>query len=300
MIACPPSQATESSWSYDQAFSRHHPLLSASEQDRLRGSRVAIAGLGGVGGIHLATLARTGIGSFHLADPDDFEVVNFNRQHGATAHTVGRNKAVVMAAEAKAINPEAHVLALPEPVDAGNLGRFLAGVDVVVDGLDFFALPARRLLYAEACRRGIHVVMAGPLGFGVSWLVFAPQGMSFDDYFDLHDAMTPLDQLVAFAVGLAPCGYHARYVNLADIRFNEGRLPSAGLACQLCSGVVATETLRILLERGGVRAAPHYGQFDPYLRKFHSGYLRGGNRHPWQRLKRWWLARQVRRLGWRL
>src|SRR5262245_53759452 len=94
------------SWCYAEACSRHFPLLSATEQDRLRTSRVAIAGMGGVGGIHLATLARAGIGSFHLADPDDFEVVNFNRQHGASVRTLGRNKALVMAEEARAINPE--------------------------------------------------------------------------------------------------------------------------------------------------------------------------------------------------
>lgn len=302
MLSCPPLplllKSADASWSYEEAFSRHHPLLGTFDQECLRASRVAVAGMGGVGGIHLATLARLGIGSFHLADPDEFEVVNFNRQHGASTRTLGRNKAIVMAEEARAINPDAHVLAMPEAITADNVGRFLSGVDVVIDGLDFFALPARRLVYAEARRRGIWVVIAGPLGFGTSWLVFSPQGMSFDDYFDLTDDMTPLDQLVAFAVGLAPRGFHTKYLDLSQIKFSEGRLPSTALACHLCSGVAATEVLRILLERGGVRAAPWYAQFDPYCRAFHTGYLRGGNRHPWQRFKRWWLGRQVRRLGW--
>jgi ThiF family len=57
-----------------------------------RHSRVAIAGLGGVGGIHLATLARLGIGSFHIADPDRFEPANFNRQHGATSRARHRTQ----------------------------------------------------------------------------------------------------------------------------------------------------------------------------------------------------------------
>src|SRR5436853_132971 len=83
-------------WSYADAFSRHQGLFAAGEQDRLRRSRVAIGGLGGVGGVHLATLARLGIGAFHIADPDRFELANFNRQHGASTESLGRRKATVM------------------------------------------------------------------------------------------------------------------------------------------------------------------------------------------------------------
>src|SRR5262245_57479463 len=93
-------------WSYQLAFARQRGLISPSEQEVLRGKRVAIIGQGGVGGIHLITLARLGIGGFHIADPDCFEVANFNRQYGASTRSLGRNKASVMAEEARAINPE--------------------------------------------------------------------------------------------------------------------------------------------------------------------------------------------------
>src|SRR5262249_45278841 len=153
----------------------------------LRESRIAIAGLGGVGGVHLATLARLGIGSFHIADPDRFEPVNFNRQHGATVNVLGRRKATVMEREARAINPDLDLHVFPEAVTPSNVAAFLDGADVLVDGIDFFALESRRLLFREARRRGIWAVTAGPLGFSTAWLVFDPKGMSFDDYFDLHD-----------------------------------------------------------------------------------------------------------------
>jgi hypothetical protein len=65
------------------------------------------------------------------------------------------------------------------------------------------------------------------------------------------------------------------------------------LACHLCSGVAAAEVLKILLGRGPILAAPHYAQFDAYRRLLRTGRLRGGNRHPWQRLKRWWLRRKL-------
>jgi molybdopterin/thiamine biosynthesis adenylyltransferase len=289
--------ATEQPWSYAEAFQRHAGLISNEEQTRLRGSRVAIVGMGGVGGIHLVTLARLGIGAFHIADPDRFDLVNFNRQYGATVRTLGQNKAEVMAGEARAINPEVQLRVFAEAIRPDNVAAFLDGVDVLVDGIDFFALPTRRLLFQAARRRGIWAVTAGPLGFSTAWLVFSPTGMSFDTYFDLHDGMDPLDSTAAFAVGLAPRGTHFRYLDLSCVDIRSGRGPSAGLACQLCSGVVGVEVLKILLGRKPIRVAPHYSQFDAYRQILRSGRLWMGNRHPLQRVKRWYLRRRLRSLG---
>ena len=57
-----------SRWSYEEAFSRNLGLINPQEQEKLRKSRVAIAGMGGIGGINLMTLARLGIGAFRIAD----------------------------------------------------------------------------------------------------------------------------------------------------------------------------------------------------------------------------------------
>ena len=65
-----PSLGKRGGFSYGEAFSRHLGLINPDEQARLRRSRVAIIGMGGVGGIHLVTLARLGIGGFpHLRTP---------------------------------------------------------------------------------------------------------------------------------------------------------------------------------------------------------------------------------------
>jgi molybdopterin/thiamine biosynthesis adenylyltransferase len=296
-ITSNPVESVAAEWSYDTAFCRNRGLINAEEQNKLCNSRVAIAGLGGVGGIHLVTLARLGIGAFHLADPDRFELANFNRQYGAITRTLGHSKAEVMSGEARAINPEVQLRVFAEPIDPHNVDAFLDGVDVFVDGIDFFAIEARRLLFREARQRGIWSVTAGPVGFSTAWLVFDPNGMSFDDYFDLHDGMDRWEQIIAFAVGLAPRATHLRYLDLSAIDPQSGRGPSAGLACQLCAGVAAAETMKILLGRSPIRAAPYYGQFDAYRGILRTGRLRGGNRHPLQRLKRWYLRRRLRALG---
>jgi molybdopterin/thiamine biosynthesis adenylyltransferase len=284
-------------WDYTEAFSRHRGLINEQEQQRLRQGRIALIGMGGVGGIHLVTLARLGIGAFHIADPDCFELANFNRQYGASCQTLGRGKADVMAEAARSINPELRLRVFSEPITPANVAAFLEGVDVLVDGVDFFALEARRLVFREARKRGIWAVTAGPVGFSAAWLVFSPTGMRFDDYFDLHDSMSRLDQLIAFAVGLAPRATHLSYLDLSQVDVASGRGPSAGLACHLCSGVAAAEVLKILLGRTPLRPAPWYCQFDAYQQVLRKGRLYFGNRHPWQRFKRWWLRRRFRHLA---
>src|SRR3954449_130001 len=104
-------------FSYPQAFERNLGWITEAEQQVLRGKRVAIAGMGGVGGAHLLTLTRLGIGNFHIADFDHFEVHNFNRQVGATMQSVGRPKVDVMAEMAMSINPELDVRRFPEGVN---------------------------------------------------------------------------------------------------------------------------------------------------------------------------------------
>ena len=289
---------TEIEWSYPAAFARHRGLISPDEQERLRRSTVAIVGMGGVGGIHLATLARLGIGGFHIADPDAFEVANFNRQYGANLRNLGRNKAEAMADEALAINPEIRIRTFAEAITPANVGAFLDGVDLFIDGIDFFALDARRLLFREARRRGIYAITAGPIGFSTAWIVFAPDGMSFDDYFDLRDGMERIDQLVAFIVGLTPKATHLPYFDLSQVDVRSGRGPSAALACHLCSGVAAAETVKVLLARSPIRPAPHFSQFDAYRGILRTGQLRWGNRSPFQRLKRRLLRKRLEQLGW--
>jgi molybdopterin/thiamine biosynthesis adenylyltransferase len=285
-------------FSYHDAFARHRGLISLDEQERLRRSRVAIVGMGGVGGIHLVTLSRLGIGAFSIADPDHFELANFNRQYGAKVSTLGQGKAEVMAEVARDIDPEVDLRVFSEPIDASNVDKLLEGVDLLIDGIDFFALDTRRLVFREARRRGIWALTAGPIGFSTAWLVFDPAGMSFDEYFDLNDDMDRLSQLVAFLAGLTPKATHIPYMDLSQVDTRSGRGPSSGLACQLCGGVAAAEAVKILLGRQPLHPAPWFFQFDAYRGKLAKGRLRWGNRHPLQRLKRHFLRRRLVTLGW--
>ena len=269
-------------WNYTEAFSRNHGLINLEEQDILSRSKIAIAGMGGVGGHHLLTLARLGIQNFTIADGDTFEVVNFNRQCGAVVDNIGENKAEVMAAECRKINPDA-IIRRFNNIGFLNMAEFLSGVKVVVDGLDFYNICVRRMLFNEARNRGAWVVTAGPIGFSTAWLVFNPYGMSFDEYFDIHDYMCHNACMAAFIAGLTPGGTHWKYIDLKRVTKKFG--PSVGFACNLCAGVVGAEVMKILLDKP-VRSAPYYSQFDAYRGIIKQGRLRFHNRGPLQLLKR--------------
>jgi molybdopterin/thiamine biosynthesis adenylyltransferase len=269
---------------YDEAFSRNIGWVTRAEQQLLRGRRVAIAGAGGVGGVHLLTLARLGIGAFHIADFDQFDVANFNRQAGAMMSTLGLPKVDVMARMARDINPELDIGVFPEGVNEHNLPAFFKGVDLYVDGLDFFAFGARQATFAACARLGIPAITAAPLGMGTAVLNFLPGRMSFEEYFGW--GQLPVEEkALRFLVGLAPAGLHGRYlVDPAAINLKEQRGPSTIMGCQLCAGAAATEALKILLGRGKVYAAPHGLQFDAFRNKLVHTWRPGGHRHPLQRL----------------
>jgi sulfur-carrier protein adenylyltransferase/sulfurtransferase len=271
---------------YDQAFSRNIGWLTEWEQQKLRVSKIAIAGMGGVGGIHMLTLARLGIGRFAVADFDHFEVANFNRQMGASVRTLGAPKADSVVMLAREINPELDVTLFNTGVDESNMEAFLDGVDVYVDGLDFFVLDVRRKLFALARAKGITAVTAAPIGMGTGYLIFTPDSMSFDDYFGFKDGDTQ-GNYVRFLLGLTPAMLHRQYLqdpSRVDMMGKRG--PSTAIACQLCAGVAASEVVKIILQRGPIKAAPFYHHFDAYTGRHVVRKLRYGVDGPVIGLKR--------------
>lgn len=278
--------AMNSPFSYQDAFSRNIGWVTTAEQEVLRGKRVAIAGMGGVGGVHLLTLARLGIAAFHIADFDTFAIENFNRQVGATVSSIGMPKVEVLAAMVKDINPQADIRIFPQGVDESNLADFLAGVDLYIDGLDFFAFAARQATFAACARLGVPAVTAAPLGMGAAVLTFLPGKMTFEEYFQ-WGSLPDDEKALRFLLGLAPTGLHGPYlVDPSAVNLAEQRGPSTIIGCQLCAGVAAAEALKILLGRGTVLAAPRGFHFDAYRNKFVRTWRPGGSSNPLQRLIR--------------
>lgn len=274
----------QSKFLYTEAFSRNIGWLTATEQESLRHKRVAIAGMGGVGGVHLLTLARLGIGAFNIADFDVFDVANINRQVGATVSTLGKPKAEILASLARDINPELDIRVFPQGINPENLSDFFTDVDIYVDGLDFFAFSARQHAFKACAEKGIPAITAAPLGMSTALLNFLPGKMTFEEYFCWGD-LPETEKALRFFVGLAPAGLQSGYlVDPSTIDLANRRGPSTIMGCQLCAGVVATEALKILLKRGKVYAAPHGLQFDAYSNRMVHTWRPWGNKNPLHKL----------------
>lgn len=143
----------------EERFSRTGLLLGEEALDKLARARVAVFGVGGVGGYVCEALARSGVGAFDLTDMDTVSVSNINRQIIATDRTVGRYKTEVMAERMREINPRVQVrihscLFLPENADDFPFEEY----DYVVDAVDMVA--AKLELVQRANRFGVPVISA--------------------------------------------------------------------------------------------------------------------------------------------
>ena len=132
-------------------------LLGEEAVERLKNSRVAVFGVGGVGGYVAEALARTGVGTFDLIDKDTVSVSNINRQIIATHSTVGRVKVEVMKERILEINPEAEVhihkcFFLPENASEFDFSKY----SYVVDAVD--TVTAKIELVMQAQKAGVPII----------------------------------------------------------------------------------------------------------------------------------------------
>jgi len=140
-------------------FSRTRLLLGDAGMARLAAARVAVFGLGGVGGSAVEALARSGVGALDLFDDDTVSLTNLNRQAVATVDTLGMAKVDAMAARVAAVAPAARVerhrmFYMPE--NAGEVD--LAVYDYVVDAVDTVA--AKLELAVRATSLGVPIISA--------------------------------------------------------------------------------------------------------------------------------------------
>ena len=138
-------------------FSRKQLLLGEEAMDRLKNTRIAVFGVGGVGGFVCEALVRSGVGAFDLIDDDKVCLTNLNRQIIATRKTVGKYKAEVMRDRMIEINPEVDVrihkrFFLPENADEFPFSEY----DYVVDAVD--TVTAKIELVMKCQKEGIPII----------------------------------------------------------------------------------------------------------------------------------------------
>ena len=141
----------------DERFSRSALLLGDDGIARLKGSRVAVFGIGGVGGHAAEALARSGVGKIDLIDADTVSVSNLNRQIVALSSTVGRQKTEVMRERILDINPECLVTVYNMFYSAETQNEIdISAYDYVIDAID--TVKSKLLLIETAKAHGVPVI----------------------------------------------------------------------------------------------------------------------------------------------
>lgn len=281
---------------YERAFSRNLGWLTQNEQNIIKQKRIAIAGLGGVGGSHLISFVRTGFSNFKIADFDEFSVENFNRQTASNMNSIGVAKIDILKDEAKLINPDCSIECFTEGINPQNINEFLNGVDILVDGLDVFELDLRVTLFERAHQLGVPVVTAGPFGAGTALMAFNPKGMSFNQYFDIQPGQSLEKKLIHFLVGMTPKFIHLNY--LADdtrVDFNRKMVPSLNIGCSSASSALIAFTIKYFLNRGKIKWAPSSFQTDFFQNQWRNSWRPFGNKNPIQKILIWLVNKRLQR-----
>ena len=176
-------------------------LFSEEDREKLTRATVGVAGVGGVGSIAAEMLAREGVGTLKLADPDVYQDVNLNRQLFATIDTIGRNKASCAAERIGTINTECRTDVYCDGITLSNIEEFCRGADVLISQGD---VPSSFiLLHRMAGRLGIPVVNAERSSLDHRWRVKAtvwnyrknPGLVRYDEMYYKELLSVPLEEL---------------------------------------------------------------------------------------------------------
>ena len=156
-------------------FIRTRLLIGDEPLERLKNAKIAVFGVGGVGGYAVEALARSGVGTLHLYDDDTVSVSNLNRQIAALWSTIGQPKAEVMAQRVRDIQPDCQVEAfrmfyLPQNADEVDLSQY----DYVIDCID--TVTAKLELVSRCTALQVKIISA--MGTGNK---FDPTAFRIDD-----------------------------------------------------------------------------------------------------------------------
>lgn len=226
-------------------LNRSIPLLTPEGIQHLAMKKIAVAGCGGLGGALAVTLARMGVGKYHLADPAPFDHPDINRQWGATTRTLGVPKVEVYQNLISDINPANDIKIFPNGVTMANQDEFLEGVDILVDCLDAsVTYELRESLHEKARAKKIFSCVGPVLGFGCAAICSSPEGMSMRAWtatFKHTKTTTEFPEILKKI-------YMPEHLDIIGKSLPIGRIPSLAVGPLIASALLATECMAYLLD----------------------------------------------------
>ena len=254
---------------YREIFSRNFGFYTEVEQGKLQKATIAIAGMGGVGGLLAERLIRAGIGHIKITDQGTFEKSNLNRQFGSSILTLAQNKASVVFHQIKDINPNAKIEYYENGLqNESGIDAFVEGCDIVVDEMDTTAFKQSILLQRTSRKRGLHYLFSSALGFGALVAIFSPGGQTLEEYNGLVPGVN-LDQLNNLTISLEKIApvmpSYASIISatlIEKIMKGEAPIPTTSIGAGLASIMGANEAINIVIKKRELIIAPKYIYVD--------------------------------------
>ncbi|MBF0207769.1 MAG: ThiF family adenylyltransferase [Oligoflexia bacterium] len=255
---------------YDLTYSRNFGLFTKEQQDKLKKSKVLVAGVGGVGGIQAVTLARFGIGELVIFDPGKYDEPDMNRQYGAMSSTIGEYKAKVMADIIQDVNPSIKIKHLCYAPEKEELFNLMKGCDIVVDAIEHICFTYKIEFAYTARKLNLYNLTAPIPSFGTMMIIFDPKGLTLESFSKAPDDkkiwdsyIIPWDEIVLKAPGME-----------ALKSFRKRTIPyiaTCAGAAAISGGILASEVAFILSglrHKKDIVCAPHVTCIDTLRREY--------------------------------
>ncbi len=230
---------------YWEIISRQMSIVTRSEQQRFKDSKIAVIGCGGIGGQTIEMLARMGVGELNLVDEDAFDLSNLNRQTLVTVNDLGLDKSEVAREKIRLINPYVKVNSFKKHVNTENVNEVIDDADIVIDALDNVLT---RVIISRKAKENkipyIHGAIHGTLG---QITTFMPEDKAgYEEIFNLPSKGKELTEDV-----------------LAELsKVTSGVPPVIGPTPNLIGCLEAIEAFKIITGIGKVTVAPEILTFD--------------------------------------
>jgi molybdopterin/thiamine biosynthesis adenylyltransferase len=259
---------------YEELTDRNIGIITDEQQKKLKGSCVAIFGVGGLGGIIAEIICRSGVGHVKIIEPDSFDPSNLNRHVFCYRSTVGKKKIDVAEKHLKDIYSEVKIdKYLAESPE--NIDEILRDVDVVVLAVD--KVKACILVSREAKKQGIPLVEGWALPYG-NVRVFTQDTMSLEQAYNLpsinkeldaftHEDFAKMDLSMLQTISQFE-GVTTFYTKEAEKRiFIERKNPSFAPLVWLNSALMSLEAIKILIGAEKLSLAPAFALYDPFFQR---------------------------------
>lgn len=229
---------------YWEIVSRQMSIVTKSQQEKLKNSKITVIGCGGIGGAAIEMLARMGVGHLQIVDKDSFDVSNINRQLMSSFYSVGKSKTQVTQETIQSINPFIHVDSFEGELNESNVEKLISGSDIIVDALD--NLVSRIILSRHAMEFEIPFIHGAIHGTMGQLCVFSNETPSYEELFNLPSKNKELTSEV-----------------IEDVfKLSQDIPPVLGPVPNIVGCLQASEAFKIITGKGEVILAPKMLNFD--------------------------------------